>query len=138
MEVLGETRRVSLLGGHLTLQQERNPGAAFSIARSGTIGFSLVAVVVIVVIVRTSRRLRSLPWAVVLGLLLGGATGNLIDRILRSPGPFRGHVVDWINFGPDRFPLFNVADSAIVVGGALAVLLALRGVELDGRRHRDG
>lgn len=127
-------RLVRLLGGRLVLEQTRNPGAAFGIATGATIVFSVVAVAVIVVILRTSRRLRSLPWSVVLGLLLGGATGNLADRVLRSPGVLRGHVVDWINFGPDKFAVFNAADSAIVVGGALAVLLAIRGIEIDGSR----
>lgn len=133
VEALGQ-RRVSLLGGYLVLQQHRNPGAAFGFARGSTVVFTGVAVVVIVVILRTSRRLRSAQWSLVLGLLLAGAAGNLIDRLLRSPGFLRGEVVDWINFGPDRFPLFNAADSAIVVGGALAVLLATRGYELDGSR----
>jgi signal peptidase II len=131
VEGLGESRKVSLLGGRLLLQQTRNPGAAFGVATGSTIVFSVVAVAVIAVIVRTARRLRSASWALVLGLLLGGAIGNLADRVLRSPGPLRGRVVDWINFGPDRFPLFNAADSAIVIGGAIAALLALRGIEID-------
>jgi signal peptidase II len=71
---------------------------------------------------------------VALGLLLGGALGNLSDRLFRSPGPLRGHVVDWIQL--PHWPVFNVADSAIVVGGIVAVLLALRGVELDGSHKR--
>ena len=65
-----------------------------------------------------------------LGLLLGGATGNLVDRLLRSPGVGRGAVVDFIDFRV--WPVFNLADSAIVVGGVLAVLLSLRGIEVDG------
>jgi signal peptidase II len=101
-----------------------------------TIVFTLIAVGVIFFILRTSRRLRSLPWAVTLGLLLGGATGNLTDRLLRSPGLFRGDVVDWIQL--PHWPVFNVADSAIVCGGALAVLLAARGIRLDGTRDGDG
>jgi len=128
--------RVRLLGGLLTLQVLRNSGAAFSIGTSMTIVFTLIAVGVIFFILRTSRRLRSLPWAVTLGLLLGGATGNLTDRLLRSPGLFRGDVVDWIQL--PHWPVFNVADSAIVCGGALAVLLAARGIRLDGTRDGDG
>src|SRR5205823_3788284 len=85
---------------------------------------------------RTSRRLRSLPWAVTLGLLLGGASGNLTDLLVRAPGLFRGDVVDWIQL--PHWPVFNVADSAIVCGGALAVLLAARGIRLDGARDGDG
>jgi signal peptidase II len=94
--------------------------------------YSAIAITVIVVILRTSRRIRSLPWAVTLGLLLGGATGNLVDRIFRWPGPFRGWVVDWIQL--PHWPVFNLADSAIVCGGILAVLLSARGMHLDGRR----
>jgi len=121
---------VRLLDGLLTLDYTRNAGAAFSIGTGATYLFGIVAIAVIVVILRTSRRLFSTPWAVVLGLLLGGATGNLIDRLLRSPGILRGHVVDWIQL--PHFAVFNLADSAISVGGVLAVLLALTGRQLDG------
>ena len=86
-----------------------------------------------IVIVRTARSLASTGWAVVLGLLLGGALGNLSDRLFRSPGPLRGHVVDWIEL--PHWPIFNLADSAIVIGGVLAVLLSVRGIELDGSRR---
>ncbi len=102
--------------------------------------FSLVAVVVAVVIVRTARRLFSTGWAVALGLVLGGALGNLIDRFFRDPGFLRGGVVDFLSvFGPDGqvWPVFNVADSAIVCGGILGVLLAVRGIEFDGSRPKD-
>ena len=124
--------QVRLLGGLLTLDLLRNSGAAFSIGTSLTIVFTLIALGVIFFILRTSRRLRSVPWAITLGLLLGGATGNLTDRLLRSPGAFRGDVVDWIQL--PHWPVFNVADSAIVCGGVLAVLLAARGYRLDGTR----
>ena len=110
----------------------RNPGAAFSFAEGATLLFTAVAIAVVVVIVRVSRRLASTGWALSLGLLLGGATGNLVDRLLRTPGPGRGAVVDFIDF--QVFPSFNVADSAIVVGGMLAVLLSFRGIEVDGTR----
>jgi signal peptidase II len=126
-------RAIELLGGELTLQVSRNSGAAFSFAQGATLLFTAVAVVVILVIVRISTRLRSIGWAVSLGLLLGGAAGNLVDRLLRSPGPGRGAVVDFIDLG--WFPSFNVADSGIVVGGLLAVLLTFRGIEVDGTRR---
>jgi signal peptidase II len=121
---------VRLLDGLLTLDYTRNAGAAFSIGTGATYVFGVVAIAVIVVILRTARRLFSTPWAVVLGLLLGGATGNLVDRLLRSPGVLRGHVVDWIQL--PHFAVFNLADSAISIGGVLAVLLALAGRQLDG------
>ena len=129
-----EGRRViELLGGELTLQVSRNPGAAFSFAQGATLLFTAVAIVVVIVIVRISARLRSVGWALSLGLLLGGATGNLVDRLFRSPGPGRGAVVDFIDLG--WFPSFNIADSGIVVGGVLAVLLTFRGIEVDGTRR---
>ena len=135
----GENIRV--LGGLIYLTQYRNVSAAFSFAEGWTIVFSLIAVLVAVVIVRTSRRLFSTGWAVSLGLVLGGATGNLMDRIFRDPGFLRGGVVDFLSaFGPDAqyWPVFNVADSAIVCGGILGALLALRGIEFDGTRPRAG
>ena len=124
---------IRLLDGFLTLLLLRNSGAAFSIGTSMTIVFTAIAAAVIIYILRAARKLRSLPWAITLGLLLGGATGNLADRIFRSPGLFRGDVVDWIEL--PHWPVFNLADSAIVCGGVLAVLLALRGIHLDGTRE---
>jgi signal peptidase II len=131
---------IRVLGGLLYLTQWRNSGAAFSFAEGATVLFSLVAVAVAVVIVRTARRLYSTGWAVTLGLVLGGAVGNLIDRIFRDPGFLRGGVVDFLSvFAPDAraFPVFNLADSAIVCGGILGGLLALRGIEFDGTRAKD-
>jgi lipoprotein signal peptidase len=122
---------VDLLGHVLRLTETRNAGAAFSVGTSATVLFTVVALGVVVVIAREARRLTSGGWAVTLGLLLGGALGNLSDRMLRSPGPLRGHVVDWIEL--PHWPVFNLADSAIVIGGCLAVLLASRGVPLDSR-----
>ncbi len=134
----GENTR--LLGGLVYLTQARNTGAAFSLAEGFTVVFTLIAVTVAVVIVRTARRLASTGWAVALGLVLGGAVGNLIDRVFRDPGFLRGGVVDFVSvFAPDGevYPIFNVADSAIVCGGVLGAYLALRGVEFDGTRARD-
>jgi signal peptidase II len=128
---LSDRAPVRLLGGLIKLEETRNSGAAFSMGGGATIVFAAVAVAVIVVILRTARKLYSGPWAIVLGLLLGGATGNLVDRIARSPGVFRGGVVDWINLS--HFAVFNLADSAITVGGVLAVLLALMGRQIDGK-----
>ncbi len=123
---------VRLLGGLLTITLTRNGGAAFSIGTSMTILFTAIALGVIVYILRTARNLRSIGWAIALGLLLGGATGNLLDRIFRAPAAFQGHVVDWIEL--PHWPVFNLADSSIVCAGVLVVLLALRGIRLDGTR----
>jgi signal peptidase II len=130
---LSPDRPVWLISGLLDLNLTRNSGAAFSFGTGMTVVFTAIAIGVIIFILRTSRRLRSLPWAVTLGLLLGGAAGNLTDRLLRAPGVFRGDVVDWIQL--PHWPVFNVADSCIVCGGFLAVLLAARGVRLDGTRE---
>jgi lipoprotein signal peptidase len=124
---------VWLIGGLLDLNLTRNSGAAFSFGTGMTVVFTAIAIGVIIFILRTSRRLHSLPWAVTLGLLLGGAAGNLTDRLLRAPGVFRGDVVDWIQL--PHWPVFNVADSCIVCGGILAVVLAARGIRLDGTRE---
>ncbi len=123
---------IRLLGGFLTITLIRNGGAAFSIGTSMTVLFTAIAVGVIAYILRTARNLRSIGWAIALGLLLGGATGNLLDRIFRAPGPFQGHVVDWIEL--PHWPVFNLADSSIVCAGVLVVLLAVLGVRLDGTR----
>lgn len=125
---------VEVLGGLVTFDVSRNSGAAFSFAQGATVVFTVIAAVVVVVIIRTLPRLRSRGWAVTLGLLLGGALGNLIDRLLRAPGVGRGAVVDFISL--PHFATFNVADSAITVGAVLAVLLSLRGIEVDGSHRR--
>lgn len=131
---------VRVLGGLVYLQLLRNPGAAFSLATGMTWVLALVAIAVVVAIVWISRRLGSAGWAIGLGLILAGALGNLVDRLFRAPGVLEGHVVDFISvFAPDGevWPVFNVADSAIVIGGILVVLLTLFGFELDGSRASD-
>jgi len=130
---LREDEPVHLIGNVLMLWLTRNPGAAFSVGTGETAVFTVIAFGVIVYIARTARRLYSLGWAIALGLLLGGAMGNLTDRIFRAPGLFRGDVVDWIAV-TKYYPIFNLADSAIVCGGILTVLIAMRGYHLDGTR----
>jgi signal peptidase II len=138
---LGSHEPIRVLFGAIYLDETRNSGAAFSVGTGTTVILTVVALAVVAVILRTSRRMRSTGWAVALGLILGGALGNLIDRVFRSPGPGRGHVVDWISlFGPNgaHWPIFNLADSAIVCGAILAAILALCGIDLDGRGSADG
>jgi signal peptidase II len=129
---LSDRPPVKLIPGVLELELTRNSGAAFSIGGGATVLFSLIALIVVAVVARTARRLASVGWAVVLGMIVGGAVGNLIDRLVRSPGPLRGHVVDWIYL--HHWPIFNVADSSIVIAAVLAVVLSALGVGLDGRR----
>nr|WP_229715501.1 signal peptidase II [Mangrovihabitans endophyticus] len=136
-EHLTEGEPVRILGGLIYLSLMRNSGAAFSMGSGYTWVFPLITVAVIGWIGWMTRRLRSVPWAIALGLVLGGALGNLIDRLFRAPGPMRGHVVDMISvFAPyaEKFPVFNIADSCLTVGVALAVLLELAGRQRDGTR----
>ncbi|HET6728511.1 MAG TPA: signal peptidase II [Jiangellaceae bacterium] len=121
---------VEVVDGILRLRLVRNPGAAFSFATDITIVLTAVAATVVVVIMRLSRRLTSAWWAVALGGLLGGALGNLTDRILREPAPLRGHVIDFLEL--PNWPVFNLADSAIVGSAVLVAWLSLRGVTYDG------
>jgi signal peptidase II len=129
---------IRLLGGAIYLVQARNSGAAFSVGTGATVMLTAISVVVVVVIARAARNLTSKAWAISLGLVLGGALGNLIDRFFRAPAPGKGHVVDWISlFAADGhvWPIFNLADSSIVVGGAIAVLLSVLGVDFRGGRN---
>lgn len=127
---------IELPGGFFSLRLVLNPGAAFSFATGMTWVFTLIAAAVVVVVVRVARRLDSRAWAVALGLLLGGAVGNLLDRLFRPPGFARGHVVDFIDYG--GFFVGNVADIAIVVAAVLMGWLAFRGIGVDGTRERTG
>ncbi|MBO0656583.1 signal peptidase II [Streptomyces triculaminicus] len=126
---------VQVIGTWLQLDVIRNRGAAFGIGEAMTIVFTVIASAVIVVIARIARKLYSLPWAIALGLLLGGALGNLTDRLFRSPGGLEGGVVDFI--ATPHFAVFNLADSAIVCGGFLIVILSFRGLDPDGTVHKD-
>jgi signal peptidase II len=126
---LADRGPVDLLGGLITLRLVRNAGAAFGMASGFTIVLTALAVVVSVVIVRFARRLTSVRWSIALGLLLGGAIGNLIDRIFRAPAPFEGHVIDFLD-SPITL-VFNIADVAITCAGAFMVVLTLRGVPVD-------
>jgi len=122
---------VRLLDGLLTLRLTLNPGAAFGVGTSYTAIIALIACGVVAYVIRMAARLRSLAWTIALGLLLGGAAGNLADRLFRAPGPFRGSVVDWLNL-PHFAWTFNVADAAITCAAVLIVILTLLGVRIDG------
>ena len=131
---LVEGGSVDVIGEFFQLHFVKNPGAAFSFASGSTWIFSLAAAAVAVAIVVVARRIRSLAWAVMLGMLLGGTLGNLTDRLLREPSFGQGHVVDFIYF-PSLLPaIFNVADVFIVSSMGLLLLLTLLGIGLDGTR----
>ncbi|MEU2178936.1 MULTISPECIES: signal peptidase II [Nocardia] len=127
---------VSIVGDFARLSLVRNPGAAFSMATGMTWLLTLVAAAVVIGVVRIGRTLRSLWWAIGLGMVLGGALGNLVDRLFRAPGPLQGHVVDFVAVG--WWPVFNVADSAIVCGAILLVVLTVFGFEPNGTRVGHG
>ena len=120
------------IGGNAQAHADGLFGAAFSIGTGETWILTAIACSVVVFVVLTARRLGSRGWALALGLLLGGSLGNLSDRMFRAPGPGRGQVVDFLQL--PHYPIFNIADSAIVSAAVLIALLAFRGVRIDGTR----
>jgi signal peptidase II len=124
---------VHVIGELLTLYLARNPGAAFSTGTSYTVLLTFVALGAGVATLWVARRLGSTGWALGLGFLMAGVLGNLTDRLFREPGPFRGHVVDFLQL--PNWPIFNVADMCINLAAALIILQAVRGVSIDGRSH---
>jgi len=118
---------IKVLGEFLKFSFVRNPGAAFSFGTSVTWVFTAMAIAVSIAILLISRNVTNKPWAIALGGLLGGAVGNLIDRIFRSPEVFQGHVVDFISI--PNYPMFNISDSAVVLSAIAMVILSFRGVE---------
>ncbi|WP_425560309.1 signal peptidase II, partial [Leucobacter chromiireducens] len=134
---LPEGVTVPVLGDVLRWHFVRNPGAAFSLATGQTWIFTILAAAVVIVILWQIRRLRSLPWALFLGLLLGGVLGNLTDRLTREPGFPEGHVIDfistpwmWLGFNE---AIYNIADIGIVSGMILFIVITLLGLPIDGR-----
>ena len=121
---------VKVLGEFLQLTLLKNSGAAFSLAQGATIIFTFFAILVVGVIAYYSIKITSVGWSIVLGLALGGILGNLTDRIFRAPGFFTGHVIDWIQL--PNWPVFNLADSAIVVAASIAVILSIRNISPTG------
>ena len=125
---------VHVVGEVLQLHLTRNAGAAFSTGTRFTVILSCVAVVAVLVVLWLSRRIGSTGWAVALGALLAGIGGNLTDRLVRDPSPFRGHVIDFLML--PNWPVFNVADICINVGAGLVLVQAFRGIRIDGSRER--
>jgi signal peptidase II len=132
VEKLSGGADVEILGSWLVLHLTRNPGAAFSTGTDFTVVLSAIAIAAVAVVVYFSRRVGTRAWAWALGLLLAGVCGNLTDRILREPGPLRGHVVDFLMV--PHWPVFNIADICINVAARLILLQAIRGIGVDGTR----
>jgi signal peptidase II len=126
LNTLDSRNPVKLIGNFLQLTLYKNSGAAFSLAQGATIIFTFFAISVVAAIAYYSIKITSFGWSIVLGLALGGILGNLTDRIFRAPGFFTGHVIDWIQL--PNWPVFNLADSAIVVAASIAVILSIRNI----------
>jgi signal peptidase II len=126
ISTLSDRANIKVLGDFFQLTLVRNPGAAFSIAEGATIFLTLFGFFVLAVIFYFSTKITSRDWSVVLGLAMGGILGNLVDRIFREPGVLRGHVIDWLQV--PNFPVFNIADSAIVAAAGISMLLSLRNI----------
>jgi len=124
---------VKLIGSFLQLTYLENSGAAFSLGTSSTLIFSLIALATAITITYYASRITSKGWALVLGLVLGGVFGNLTDRIFREPALLRGGVIDWIQL--PHWPVFNVADSAIVIAALIAVVLSVRNITPIARKN---
>jgi signal peptidase II len=127
---------VEVVGPLLRLHLTHNSGAAFSTGRSLTPVISLFAAVAFVVVLVLALRVGSTGWAWATGLLLAGVAGNLTDRILRDPGPLRGHVVDFLEL--PHWPIFNIADICINAAALLIVVQSVRGTPLRGHGGSGG
>jgi len=122
---------LDVIGSFVQLRYTTNSGGAFSLLTGAPLFFGVTAIVIIGGIVYAWRRTQPLSMLVVLGLILGGALGNLTDRLFRgNEGLLRGEVVDFVKVG--IWPVFNLADSCIVVGGVLLAILLGRA-----ERHPD-
>lgn len=132
---LADQAPVPVLGTLLQLRLLYNDGAALSIGSGFTWLLTIIVVGVVVVILRITRKIGSRGWAVALGLLLGGAIGNLIDRLFKEPSFGQGHVVDFIDYA--GFFVGNVADIAIVAAAVMIAILSILGIGIDGQRHAD-
>lgn len=124
---------ISIIGQLLRFTLVYNDSAAFSLGVGATWPLTIISSLAVLAILWFGPRSKSLIWLIISGLVLGGATGNLIDRLFREPGFANGHVVDFLQI-PFNFPIFNLADSFVVIGVGLAIYRTLRGDELGGAR----
>jgi signal peptidase II len=119
-----------VLFGDVGFALTRNTGGAFSLFQGFTPLLAIVAIAVAALLVRAVHRADDVLLVVALSLVLGGALGNLVDRVFRSPGFLRGAVVDFVHVS--SFPTFNVADASITVGAGLVIVWAIRGERARG------
>ena len=135
LSTFSEGESVDVIGSFLQFTLVFNTGAAFSLGTGYTWVFTIIASCVVLAIAYIGRRVRSVWWGVTLGLMMGGAAGNLVDRFFRDPAPFHGAVVDFIRL--PNYPVFNIADSCVVVGAILVVVLTFKGLGMDGEIVED-
>jgi signal peptidase II len=119
------------LGSVVRLYLTYNNSAAFSMGFGVTWIFTIISSLAALALLWFGLRVRTLGWAALTALALGGVTGNLIDRLTRAPGFPSGQVVDFIQI-PFNFPIFNLADSAICIAAAVVVIAVGRGKKLGG------
>jgi len=118
------------IGSVLQFNIIRNPGAAFSTGTGYTWVFTTLSIAATIGVLWFARRVRHRGWAIALGILVAGISGNLVDRLLREPGFYVGHVVDFLQL--PNWPIFNVADMCINVAAVLIVIFSFKGIGLDG------
>jgi signal peptidase II len=135
VNTLSDRSNIKIIGDFFQLTLVRNPGAAFSVAEGATIFLTVFGFLVMGVIFYYSTKITSRGWSVVLGLAMGGILGNLVDRIFREPGVLRGHVIDWLQV--PNWPVFNIADSAIVLAAVVSMILSVRNISPIARVKSD-
>lgn len=122
---------VQVIGTLLQFRLAYNDGAAFSLNFGGTWVLPAISSVAVLVLLWFGPKAKTKSWAIIAALVLGGAAGNWVDRVFKDPGFFAGHVVDFLQI-PFNFPIFNLADSFLVIGVGLAILRTLKGDEIGG------
>lgn len=122
---------ISIIGDLLRFRLAYNDAAAFSLGFGATWILSIASVTAVILLLIFGPRVKTMSWALIAGMVLGGAAGNGIDRVFREPAFFNGHVVDFIQI-PFNFPIFNLADSFLVIGVILATYRTVRGDAIGG------
>lgn len=130
---LEEGAPIDFIGSLVRLNLVYNDSAAFSIGFGATWIFTIISSLAVLVLLWFSSKIETTGWAIMAGVLLGGVSGNLIDRYLREPGFAIGHVVDYIQI-PLNFPIFNVADMAIFFICSISVIRVMRGDQIGRKR----
>ena len=126
---------IPVIGELLQFRLAYNNAAAFSLGVGATWVLTTISLVASIALIALSPRIKTMTWALIGGMALGGAVGNLIDRAFKQPEFFNGHVVDFIQI-PFNFPIFNLADTFLVMAVSLAILCTLLGDEIGGGRAK--